>query len=260
MQEKFIVFENDSFKVLRKAFGEYQTNCYLALDKHTNEALIIDAGIGASDWVIETLKGAKPLAILNTHGHFDHIWSNAELTQHFVGIPLLCPLEDAFMLMQDCFELGLPISTPNILVGAQTKSDDALSPKTSDTHNLGRQNTYELGNFVVEFICYPGHTPGCSVIVVESKHQGADSSPAQNAESPKDISSLSKQRVMFSGDFIFYRSIGRSDFPYSSNAAMKASLEEFMQRQENLQILPGHGESTSVAQEKQNIPYWLTRL
>lgn len=251
-----IVFENDSFKVLRRAFGEYQTNCYLVLDKQIQEALIIDAGIGASAWVIEALKDIKPLAILNTHGHFDHVWSNAELTAHFSGIPLFCPLEDAFMLVEDCFSTGLPSSTPNVLVGA-TKGDNIM-PKISDTSNLGRQNHYELGNFVVEFFCYPGHTPGCSVIVLGHKLASGNSNLAQSAESQSP--NVSKQKVMFSGDFIFCRSIGRSDFPYSSNNVMRASLEKFMERKENLLILPGHGEATNVAQEQNNIPYWLMRI
>ena len=65
---------------------------------------------------------------------------------------------------------------------------------------------------------------------------------------------------MFSGDFVFYRSIGRSDFPYSDSATMKASLEAFMQIKEDILILPGHGIETSFEQEKENIPYWLMRF
>ena len=65
---------------------------------------------------------------------------------------------------------------------------------------------------------------------------------------------------MFSGDFIFNRSIGRSDFPYSSNHVMKASLEKFLTLQENMLVLPGHGNATSVAQEQSNIPFWIPRL
>ena len=253
-----ILFENDSFMILRKAFGEYQTNCYLAIDKQTDEALIIDPGIGASTWVIETLERTKPLAILNTHGHFDHVWSNAELLSHFGKIPLLCPLEDAFMLAEDCFSTGLPQSTPSVLAGG--KEDAKIEPKTATTENLGRENHYTFNNFIVEFSCYPGHTPGCSVIVLSSKLTNADSISAQNASLQSEIPPLSQQKVMFSGDFIFHRSIGRSDFPYSSHSAMKASLEKFMERKENLLILPGHGDTTSVAQEQANIHYWLARL
>lgn len=248
------VFDNDSFYVLREPFGEYQTNCYLAFNKTKNEALIIDPGIGASTWVIDTLKSANaiPLAILNTHGHFDHVWSNAELLEHFAGIPLLCPYEDAFMLEQDCFGTGLPSSIPTLLVGA--KENDKICEKTSNTSNLGRENHFIYGDFAITFICYPGHTPGCSVIILRHKD-------SKITESQDDLESLSKgAQVMFSGDFIFNRSIGRSDFPYSSNHVMKASLEKFLTLQENMLVLPGHGNATSVAQEQSNIPFWIPRL
>ena len=248
------VFDNDSFYVLREPFGEYQTNCYLAFNKTKNEALIIDPGIGASTWVIDTLKSANaiPLAILNTHGHFDHVWSNAELLEHFAGIPLLCPYEDAFMLEQDCFGTGLPSSIPTLLVGAI--ENDKICEKTSNTSNLGRENHFIYGDFAITFICYPGHTPGCSVIILRHKD-------SKITESQDDLESLSKgAQVMFSGDFIFNRSIGRSDFPYSSNHVMKASLEKFLTLQENMLVLPGHGNATSVAQEQSNIPFWIPRL
>ena len=82
-----------------------------------------------------------------------------------------------------------------------------------------------------------------------------DSALTQNQNMP-----ISKHKLMFSGDFIFHRSIGRSDFPYSSSKAMRASLEKFMEIQENMLILPGHGNKTEIAQEQANIPYWLTRI
>lgn len=249
------VFENDFFNVLCKPFGEYQTNCYLAFNKTKQEALIIDPGIGASSWVIDTLKsaGATPLAILNTHGHFDHVWSNAELLEHFKEIPLLCPYEDAFMLAKDCFSTGLPNSIPTLLIGA--KENDKICEKTSNTDNLERKNTFTYGDFIITFICYPGHTPGCSVVIIS--HKDCKSSTQANT----DLQSLSSgDKVMFSGDFIFNRSIGRSDFPYSSHTAMKASLEKFLTLQENMLILPGHGGPTSILQEQNNIPFWLPRL
>ncbi|WDL69920.1 MBL fold metallo-hydrolase [Helicobacter winghamensis] len=250
------VFENDFFYVLCKPFGEYQTNCYLAFNKTKKEALIIDPGIGASSWVIDTLESTKtaPLAILNTHGHFDHVWSNAELLKHFKEIPLLCPYEDAFMLAQDCFSTGLPNSIPTLLIGAKEK--DTICEKTSNTDNLGRKNTFTYGDFNITFVCYPGHTPGCSVVILSHKD-----CKNHSTQTNIDLQSLSNgNKVMFSGDFIFNRSIGRSDFPYSSHTTMKASLEKFLTFQENMLVLPGHGSATSVLQEQNNIPFWLPRL
>lgn len=231
-----IVFEDEFYKVVAKPFGEYQTNCYLVLSKEKEESLIIDPGIGASQWVLENAK--NPLAILNTHGHFDHVWSNAELKEKLPNTPLLCPLEDAFMLKSDCFGTGLTESKADILVGA--KADESPTESTANTANLKRENNYYFGDFEVKFVCYPGHTPGCSVIIISHKK--------------------SKQKTMFSGDFIFYRSIGRSDFPYSDSATMKASLEAFLENDEDMPVFPGHGKQTSIKQEQTNIPYWLMRI
>ncbi|MDE5591947.1 MAG: MBL fold metallo-hydrolase [Helicobacter sp.] len=231
-----IVFENNVFEVLRMAFGEYQTNCYLVIDKQNGESLIVDPGINAEGWVLDHVR--KPLAILNTHGHFDHTWSNAALKNHFADASLLCPFEDVFMLHEDDFGTGVPPSFPDILVGA--KEGECVVRRVSDVTNLGRSNKYNFGGFCLEFICYPGHTPGCSVIVLEHRDYA--------------------EKIMFSGDFIFHRSIGRTDFPYGSSSAMKKSLESFLNFKEDMLMLPGHGESTRVLAEKENIPYWIQRL
>lgn len=239
------VFSNNAFEVLCKPFGEYQTNCYLVIDKMSKEALIVDAGIGASAWVKDVLNKyvATPLAILNTHGHFDHTWSNAELLESFKDIALLCPYEDAFMLQDDCFSTGLPSSTPTLLVG---NPNAKITPQKSSTKNLERKDSFTFGDFLITFICYPGHTPGCSVIILAHKNAKSTTQDLKNGT-----------QVMFSGDFIFNRSIGRSDFPYASSAVMKESLEGFLKHSTNMLVLPGHGGETSIFAEKENIPYWL---
>ncbi len=239
-----VVFENNFFRVLREPFGEYQTNCYLVISQDNFESLIIDPGIGATSWVLENAK--NPLAILNTHGHFDHVWSNVELKEMFPNVPLLCPFEDAFMLQKDFFNTGLRESKPDILVGAESiegsgSGDLPIVEFDSNISNLERKSQFKYGGFELEFLCYPGHTPGCSVIIINHKE-------------------LPSQKVMFSGDFVFHGFVGRSDFPYSDSATMKASLEAFIRFGEDMLIFPGHGGETSLKQEKVNIPYWLMRF
>ena len=58
-----------------QAMGSYQTNCYIVTIN--DKDLIIDPGMDATQWVIDNT--TNPIAILNTHGHFDHVWSNAQL-------------------------------------------------------------------------------------------------------------------------------------------------------------------------------------
>ena len=128
-------------QILSRPMGPYQTNCYLAtVDGKT---LIIDPGVGATDWVMKQAK--NPVAILNTHGHFDHVWSNAELKER-LKIPIICPEKDAFMLASDPLGQGMRPSTPD-----RTVSGD---------------ETLTIEGISVRFRHYPGHTPGCSVIEI----------------------------------------------------------------------------------------------
>ena len=122
-----------------RPMGPYQTNCYIL--SNNGEDFIIDPGVDASNWVIQNVK--NPVAILNTHGHFDHVWSNQELSQK-LNIPIYCPKDDAFMLENDPFNYGVPKSKASYLV----KPDENL--------NISKSN--------FTFWHFPGHTPGCSVI------------------------------------------------------------------------------------------------
>lgn len=121
--------------------GIYQTNCYIIdID---NKQVIIDPGVDATDWVLENT--TNPIAILNTHGHFDHIWSNKELKAK-LKIPIYIPKNDAFMLQDDPFGHSVPKVEADVLVDG----DEA----------------FDIDGFKFEYILFAGHTPGCSVIKI----------------------------------------------------------------------------------------------
>jgi len=125
--------------------GTHQTNCYIVtaeVDKRARD-IIIDPGLGATKWVVENC--TNPIAILNTHGHFDHVWSNAELKER-LNIPIFAPKEDAFMLERDPFTQGTPPSKPDYLIDGDEVVD--------------------IGGIEVKFRHFPGHTPGCSIIEI----------------------------------------------------------------------------------------------
>jgi glyoxylase-like metal-dependent hydrolase (beta-lactamase superfamily II) len=193
-------------KIKFKPMGAYQTNCYIV--EIDSKQVIIDPGIGAVDWVKKNV--TKPIAILNTHGHFDHVWSNKELKET-LNIPIYVPKEDAFMLENDPFAQGTPPSKPDVLIEGDAEVD--------------------LDGFRFKFLHFPGHTPGCSAILIEN--------------------------TLFSGDFIFKDSIGRVDFPYSNPEDMKKSIHKFLAYTENWEIYPGHGNKTSSQAERKNLPTWL---
>ncbi|MGX2984236.1 MBL fold metallo-hydrolase [Helicobacter sp. 23-1048] len=227
-------------EIISKPFGEYQTNCYVlnvspsdckqdsvvaqymasgsfSAQDSKDFQLIIDPGMQSSQWVVQNCP--NPLAILNTHGHFDHIWDNATLQAHFSGIELICHSQDAFLLRDDIFALGITPSTPTKLIDT-----------SKDSH------TFDFKGIDITFHHYPGHTPGCCMIEIAG--------------------------VVFSGDFIFYRSIGRSDFAYSNPSDMRESLMRFQvdAHLSPLTLYPGHGESTSAKSEQENVKFWLPRV
>ncbi len=189
--------------------GEYQTNCYIVTI--ANKDFIIDPGLGATEWVIDNV--TNPVAILNTHGHFDHVWSNSEL-QKKLNIPLYTPKEDKGYLTDAKWMPELPPSIPDIEVQADEE--------------------FDFDGVRVKFRHFPGHTPGCSTIEID--------------------------KAMFSGDFIFERSIGRTDLPYSNPEDMKKSLAKFKELNFDKTIYPGHGNTTTIKQEQQYADYWIQSI
>jgi len=195
--------------IKQKACGMYMTNCYIV--EVDGKEFIIDPGVDAASWVKESVE--NPVAILNTHGHFDHVWSNQELKEYF-DIPIYAPKDDVFMLASDPFSQGTP-------------------PSSADFEIVGDENI-EVSGINIKYLFFPGHTPGCSAILIKD--------------------------AFFSGDFIFKNSIGRVDFPYSNPDEMKKSIKKFLKIKENYKIFPGHGESTTVLDEQKTLPAWLDYL
>jgi len=189
--------------------GPYQTNCYIVTIN--NKDFIIDPGVDATSWVLQNCK--NPVAILNTHGHFDHVWSNKELKEK-LNIPIYCPKDDAFMLQNDPFDQGVPPSNADILVEGDQK--------------------FKIDDIEFSYFLFPGHTPGCSVIVFDN--------------------------AMFSGDFIFQGSIGRADFPYSNPQDMIKSIDKVLNFYDDYDIYPGHGNSTKLSLERKSLNAWKNYL
>ncbi len=122
--------------------GATQTNCYIVtIDK---KDIIIDPGMGADAWVLNNI--TNPVAILNTHGHFDHVWSNKSLKEK-LKIPLYCPKDDAFML-QKC-----PLGQP--------------TPPSKPDYNVIGDKLLTIEGIEIRYRHFPGHTPGNSIIQIK---------------------------------------------------------------------------------------------
>ncbi|MDA3851168.1 MAG: MBL fold metallo-hydrolase [Spirochaetaceae bacterium] len=197
--------------------GPYGTNCYILSNDH-GEAVIIDAPPESFDlardyWHHHHL---KPLGVIITHGHWDHILDAWQYKEEGINI---YSHEAAGFLLSDPQKMAW-MAPP----GQQFKSVDIDIPLVS--------GPMELGNFKLNIFFTPGHSPGSVSI-----HW-----PAQSA--------------CMTGDLIFLQAVGRTDFPGGDDQLLSRSIQDcILTLPEDTRLLPGHGPETTVAHEKKHNPY-----
>lgn len=195
--------------------GRMDENCYFVIDTVSRKALVIDPG-DEGNFIAEQLESSscKPIEILATHGHFDHIMGAREL-QMIYHIPFSIHGSDVFLIkrMKETAEYFLD----HMIVE---------SPPTVD-RLLNEGNMIKLGNHVLSVLSVPGHTPGSVCYYIGSTG------------------------VLFVGDTIFAAGgVGRSDFSYSDKIELNRSIRRILKLPDDTVLYPGHGERTSVREEK----------
>ena len=208
--------------------GPLQVCCYIVIDEDTAEAMVVDPGADART-IIDFLKKRQllPKIIVITHGHGDHIGANAELKKAFPDIQICVHEEDQEML---------PYPAKNLSILAAFYGGTTVRSPLAD-RLLKDGDTVTVGGYTFEIIHTPGHTPGG--ICLYSKNQ-------ENGKPP----------VLFSGDTLFKEGIGRTDFPGCSQESLIQAIKErlFILDEETI-VYPGHGPSTTIAEEKKNNPF-----
>lgn len=210
--------------------GPFQTNCYVATGAIAAEGalrpcVVIDPGLGALKTVIPELKKRqwKPEAVILTHGHIDHIRDAADMAEHF-DIAIYIHSMDEFFLRD--------VKAASVRMGDLFHIESMKPYETAITVEDGEEVSFAGLTFSV--IHAPGHSPGC---VMLRTSDGSD-------------------EVVFSGDVLFNGSIGRTDLPFSDPAAMHTSLaEKVLPLDDELLILPGHGPTSTIGQEKADNPF-----
>lgn len=201
-------------KIETLILGQLDTNCYLAWCPETAETIIIDPA-DEGNYISEKIlqKKLKPVAIVATHGHFDHLLAATELKLAF-NLPFYLSQKDLPILGRteettEYFAHFRPDPPPKVDVFLKDK----------DTIHFGRQT--------LQVIETPGHTPG-------------------------GISLYSKG-VLFSGDTLFANGVGRTDFSYASEKDLKSSIKKLLRLPAQTKVYPGHGEEFFLGEEKQRL-------
>ncbi len=218
--------------------GPWGTNCYVAATGAGNECVVIDPGKDSADGVAEIVREhrLKPVAVLVTHGHIDHMWCVAPVAGTYDATAWIHP-RDRHLLANPM--AGMSRETTQMLLGG-----DYEFAEPDDVQELTDNQVLELAGlrFVVDHT--PGHTEGS--VTFRSPYPSTGSRQATG-----DIS-----EVMFSGDLLFAGSIGRTDLPGGDHATMMRSLaDKVLPLADDIVVLPGHGEQTSIGRERATNPF-----
>ena len=213
--------------------GPWGTNCYVVATGPGAECVVVDPGKDAAPGVDEVVREhrLKPVSVLVTHGHVDHMWCVAPVAGTYDATAWIHP-SDRHLLTDPM--AGMSRETTAMLLGG---SYEWAEP--DDVRELSDLQSLELAGltFVVDHT--PGHTEGSVTF--------------RTPYDERDVSEL-----MFSGDLLFAGSIGRTDLPGGDHPTMLRSLaSKVLPLADDVVVLPGHGEQTSIGRERATNPYLL---
>ena len=208
--------------------GSFAANCYLVADAPGSECLIIDPGQDAVPGISEIVDRyrLRPVAVLATHGHIDHIWSVAPVC-NARGIPAYIHPADRALLSDPA--RGLSLLASQSLFGGLTFSEP------DDVRELTDGMTLELAGLSLVVDYAPGHTPGSVTF---------------------RLPAVADPETLFTGDLLFAGSIGRTDLPGGDYETILASLARVcLPLPDETVVLAGHGPQTTIGAERAHNPF-----
>jgi hydroxyacylglutathione hydrolase len=206
--------------------GAFAANCYLVAPAAGEECVIIDPGQDAERGIEELLDRfkLKPIAVLLTHGHVDHMWSVAPVCGA-KGVPAYIHPDDREMLSDPA--KGMSLMAKQQFLGGMTFGEP------DDVKPLADGEIVPLAGLDFTIGHMPGHTPGSVTF-----RSGA-----------ADLDAL------FTGDLLFAGSIGRTDLPGGNHQQILHSLARTLTLPDEVVVLPGHGPQTTIGDERQTNPF-----
>jgi hydroxyacylglutathione hydrolase len=203
------------------------TNCYVVAPAPGEQCVVIDPGIGVTGRLDDAIAEHRlhPVAVLLTHGHFDHTFSVLPVCQAR-DVPAYIHPADRPQLSDPWTWVGLPKGTP--LFGSLTFAEP------DDVRELQPSDIVSVAGLDFSVTHAPGHSAGSVVFGIQSNDEA----------------------VLFSGDVLFAGSIGRTDLPGGSMAQMEESLRKvILPLDDETTVRPGHGPQTTIARERRTNPF-----
>ena len=206
-------------KVTAVQVTDLSTNCYIVTDSATGDTAVVDPGeyTNTLDKELALIGFDKIKFILLTHGHFDHVAGAPKIKEKTGGKAQIAISEKDAPFLKD------PVNNLSLFFGINpidTMSADII---------LHDGDTITLGESVFTVMETPGHTIGSVCLVCENN--------------------------LFTGDTLFYRSQGRTDFPTSSEKEMGKSLKKLAALEGDYTVYPGHMMTTTLENERKFNPY-----
>jgi hydroxyacylglutathione hydrolase len=211
--------------------GPWAANCYVVATGPGSECVVVDPGKDAVDGVAEIVRQhrLKPVSILLTHGHIDHVWCVVPVAGTYDATAWLHPSDRH--LLKDPMAGISPESAAMMLGSGYSFAEPDDVAELADGQHL------ELAGLRFEVDHTPGHTEGSVTF--------------RTPYARDDVS-----EVMFAGDLLFAGSIGRSDLPGGDHATMMETLRtKVLTLPDDIVVLPGHGEQTSIGRERATNPF-----
>lgn len=204
-------------KIITLVLGPVGTNCYFLINEETKETIIIDPADNAPAIKQRlNMEGLTPVAILLTHGHFDHIMAAEAIAEEYN------------ILIHACSEELDLIQNAQLNASYLIRKEVALTPHKEFKDN----QVLHMAGLELLVIHTPGHTKG-SVCFYHKE-----------------------SKSLITGDTLFNESVGRTDLPTGNSVTLQESISEKLFSLDNAtNVYPGHGETTTIGHEKKYNPF-----
>jgi glyoxylase-like metal-dependent hydrolase (beta-lactamase superfamily II) len=222
--------------------GPLHANCYVVALGPGTDCVVIDPGMEAIRGVRQVVEehNLTPQAVLITHGHFDHVWCAQDVAAEY-GSPVWIHPSDRHLLSDPM--AAISGESAALLRQHLEGIDGPDFAEPAGVRDAVEGRPIEVGGLSFTVNHAPGHTPGTVTYRFDW--------PEDAAAGQEGVG-----QVMFSGDFLFAGSIGRTDLTGGSMEQMNASLERnVLAMPDDIVVLPGHGPQTSIGAERVSNPF-----